>query len=217
MTLRAGVLPEDATVDQSRSMTRRDRLQAAGSERAGLHDELVQRAKDGDHDAFSMLVSPEIGRLHGLAGLILRDPSRAEDAVQEALLRAWRDLPRLREVDRFHAWLRRLLVNACHDEGRRLGRRRVEVALAPEHEPGIGEGFEGVLRQDELARGFRHLTEEERTVIALRYYLDLSSADASAAMGMAEGTYRSKLHRAVSTLRAAMAADARGASQGRWA
>ena len=172
--------------------------------------ELVQRAREGDHDAFSILVRPEIPRLHGLAGLILRDPTRAEDAVQEALLKAWRDLPNLREPDRFHAWLRRLVVNACHDEGRRLGRRRGEVALGPQHEPPASDGFETLAQRDELARGFRGLNDEERTVISLRYYLDLPTADAAAALGMRENTYRSKLHRAIRALSAALAAEARG-------
>lgn len=175
-----------------------------------MERELVERAMRGDHDAFSALVRPEIPRLHGLAGLILRDPTRAEDAVQDALLKAWRDVPRLREADRFHAWLRRLLVNACHDEGRRLGRRRGEVALGPQHEPRALDGFEALLQRDELARGFRGLDPEERAVIGLRYYLDLSTADAAAALGMRETTYRSKLHRAIRALGAALAAEARG-------
>lgn len=174
--------------------------------------DLVASAMRGDHDAFAALVRPEIPRLHGLAGLILRDSARAEDAVQEALLKAWRDLPRLRDPERFIAWLRRLAVNACHDEGRRLRRRRGEVALGPEHDRAAraGDGFEAMIQRDELVRGFRGLTQEERTVIGLRYYLDLSTAEAAAALGMREGTYRSKLHRAIRTLSAALAADARG-------
>ena len=177
-----------------------------------MQTELVARAKRGDHDAFTSLVAPEIGRLHGLAGLILRDPTRAEDAVQEALLKAWRDLPRLRDVDKFGAWLRRLLVNACHDEGRRIARRRGESAFAPGFEPAAAtDGFEDVMRRDELARGFRGLNEQERTVLALRYYLDLPSTEAAAVLGMRETTYRSKVHRAIRALGAALAADARGA------
>jgi RNA polymerase sigma-70 factor (ECF subfamily) len=175
--------------------------------------DLVQRAMGGDHDAFSALVAPEIDRLHGLAGLILRDASRAEDAVQEAMLRAWRDLPRLREPDRFMAWLRRLVVNASHDEGRRLGRRRRETALGPDHHPATADAASTVADRDELGRGFRRLSEEERAVIAMRYYLDLPSGDAAAALGMREGTYRSKLHRALRTLNAALAAEARGVAR----
>ncbi|MDQ2689939.1 MAG: hypothetical protein M3Y29_06670, partial [Chloroflexota bacterium] len=77
-----------------------------------MHEELVRRARDGDHGAFDALVRPQIERLYGLAGLLLSDRTRAEDAVQEALLRAWRDLPKLREAGKFGAWLRRLVVNA---------------------------------------------------------------------------------------------------------
>jgi RNA polymerase sigma-70 factor (ECF subfamily) len=180
-----------------------------------LDNVLVERARAGDHDAFSTLVVPELGRLHGLAALILRDSNRAEDAVQEALLRAWRDLPRLREVDRFGAWLRRLLVNACHDEGRRLARRRGETELiSAGSEPAVsGDDFADLIRRDEMARGFRGLTEQERTVLALRYYLDLPSAEAAAVLGMRETTYRSKVHRAIRVLGAALAADARGAGR----
>lgn len=184
-----------------------------------LQQELVLRAKDGDHGAFESLIRPEIDRLYGLAGLLLSDRARAEDAVQEALLKAWRDLPKLREATKFGAWLRRLVVNASHDEGRRLGRRRREVELAPQHDrAGLGDELGSLLDRDELSSAFRRLKEEERTVIALRYYLDLPTADAAASLGMREVTYRSKLHRAIRTLRAALAADARATArpEGRW-
>jgi len=173
--------------------------------------DLVSRAQQGDHEAFAALVRPHIDRLHGLAGLFLRDAARAEDALQDALLRAWRDLPRLREPDRFDAWLRRLVVNASHDEGRRLRRRRGEQPLEPFHDPGTGGGIGHLVDRDELARGFRRLKEDERTAIALRFYLDLSSADAADAMGLREVTYRSRLHRALKVLRAELSAEARTA------
>ena len=179
-----------------------------------LQDELVRRAMDGDHDAFAALVRPEVDRLYGLAGLVLPDRARAEDAVQEGLLRAWRDLPSLREPSKFMPWLRRLVMNASHDEGRRLGRRRGETVLAEFHDPGAhASELQGVLDRDELSRAFRGLREEERKVIALRYYLDLSSAEAAASLGLREVTYRSKLHRAVRTLGAALAAEGRAASR----
>ena len=99
-----------------------------------MQEELVRRARNGDHGAFESLVRPEIDRLYGLAGLLLSDRARAEDAVQETLLRAWRDLPKLREAAKFGAWLRKLVVNAAHDEGRRLKRRRPETELKPHHD-----------------------------------------------------------------------------------
>jgi len=182
---------------------------AADSRGDVLKEELVARARNGNHDAFEALVRPEIDRLYGLAGLLLRDRSRAEDAVQEALLRAWRDLPTLRDASKFGPWLRRLVVNASYDEGRRLGRRRGEVELSPHHDRAAGDEFAGMLDRDEIARAFTRLKHEERTVIALRYYLDLSTADAAATLGLREVTYRSRLHRAIKTLGAALAADAR--------
>jgi RNA polymerase sigma-70 factor (ECF subfamily) len=183
-----------------------------------VQEDLVRGAQHGDHGAFETLVRPEIDRLYGLAGLLLSDRSRAEDAVQEALLRAWRDLPTLRDPGKFGPWLRRLVVNASRDEGRRLGRRRGEVQLEPHHERPAGDQIDGLLDRDELAHAFRRLNDEERTVVALRYYLDLTTADAAATLGIREVTFRSKLHRAIRALGAALAADARATTrpEGRW-
>ncbi len=172
---------------------------------------LVERARAGDHDAFSRVVTPILDRLYGLAGLLLGDRGRAEDAVQEALLRAWRDLPRLRETDRFDAWLRRLVVNAAHDEGRRPRRRRGETDLATHQEPATSGDMGQLADRDELMHGFRQLSEEERTVVAMRYYLDLPSADAAASLGIGDVTYRSKLHRSLRKLQSVLEAGRRQA------
>jgi len=107
-----------------------------------------------------------------------------------------------------------LLLNACHDESRRARRRPIEISLAPEHEPAEADGLDGMLQRDEIAHAFDRLSREERAVIALRYFLDLPTGDAAAALGMREGTYRSKLHRAVGSLAVAMAADARAVRPG---
>jgi RNA polymerase sigma-70 factor, ECF subfamily len=80
---------------------------------------LVERARDGDEDAFTELVDSNGDRCYAIAYRILRDVDRAKDAVQQAFLLAWRELPRLREPERFEVWLYRLLVNACYEEARR--------------------------------------------------------------------------------------------------
>ena len=101
-----------------------------------MQQELVERARRGDHDAFAALAGAAIFRLDAAARLILRDPDQAKDAVQETLVRAWRDLPTLRSPDRFDAWLHRLLVRACIDEARRLRRHRFDVELDSDRRPG---------------------------------------------------------------------------------
>ena len=87
-----------------------------------MQAELVERASHGDRDAFESLAAASADRCYALAYRILRDPHRAQDATQQALLGAWRDLPNLREPDHFDAWLHRLVVNACYAEAR--GERR---------------------------------------------------------------------------------------------
>src|SRR4029078_1922449 len=95
-----------------------------------MSGEEVERAMRGDHDAFAALIGASANRMYALASLILRDTDRAQDATQEAIVRAWRELPRLRDPERFEAWLRRMTVNACYDEGRRT-RRGAEGSLIP--------------------------------------------------------------------------------------
>ena len=174
-----------------------------------MQRELVERARRGDHDAFAELAGAAISRLDSAAWLILRDPEQAKDAVQNALVKAWRDLPTLRDPDRFDAWLHRLLVHACLDEARRLRRHRVDVELTEIDLPTTA-GFEvGIADRDQLERGFVHLEPDLRAVIVLHHYLDLTIPDVAAILGIPEGTAKSRLHRALGSLRAALDADAR--------
>jgi RNA polymerase sigma-70 factor (ECF subfamily) len=170
---------------------------------------LVDRARRGDHDAFASLAGAAIPRLDALARLILRDPVRGQDAVQEALVRAWRDLPSLRDPDRFDAWLRKLLVHACMDEARRHRRHALEVELTSIHHPTTRDSAVTVAERDALERGFRRLNAEQRALIVLPHYLDLSLPEVAETMRIPVGTAKSRLHRALSAMRASLEADAR--------
>ena len=170
---------------------------------------LVERARDGDHDAFAELASAAIVRLDAAAWLILRDPDVAKDAVQNALIRAWRDLPTLRDCDRFDAWLHRLLVRSCIDEARRLRRHRVDVEPTALETPTAGDSAAVVADRDELERGFVRLDPEMRVLIVMHHYFDLPLPAIAAILGLPLGTAKSRLHRGMQELRAALEADAR--------
>jgi RNA polymerase sigma-70 factor (ECF subfamily) len=178
-----------------------------------MQRDLVERAMAGDHDAFTELARVSIQRLFVIARLILRDDGRAEDATQEALVAAWTHLSGLRDPDRFEPWLRRLLVNACYSEARRGSKRRMlEVHLEPlamsEASDGVDMGIE-LAGRDQLERGFRRLSADQRTVLVLHYYLGLSLDEAAETLGLPPGTVRSRLNRSISAMRAALEADAR--------
>ena len=174
-----------------------------------MSTDLVQRAQRGDHDAFAELAGLAIARLDSAARLIVRDPDRAKDAVQEALVHAWRDLPGLRDPDRFEAWLYRLLVNACHAEARRERRHRANLRLLESDEPTVADSAARIATRHELDQAFRRLGVEHRTVVVLIHYLGFSAVEAADAMGTPVGTVRSRLHYALKYLREAIEADAR--------
>jgi RNA polymerase sigma-70 factor (ECF subfamily) len=163
---------------------------------------LVVRARGGDHDAFTALVDLTVARLDSAARLILRDPELARDAVQESLIRAWRDLPGLRDPDKFDAWLHRLTVNSCLDINRRRRRRVIEVELAQTDQASTSDFSSGVADREQLDRALRRLDAAHRAVIVLHYYLDMSMPEVAAAMGIPLGTAQSRLHYSLVAMRA---------------
>ena len=169
---------------------------------------LVEAAQRGDHNAFEALVVPRVDRLFGVARLILRDVHLAEDALQETLIKAWRDLPRLRDVDRLDAWLHRLLVNACADQGRsrRHVAREIDLALI---EPLGGDAIGTTADRDELERGFNRLRPDQRAAVVLRYYAGFSAEEIAEMLGIPVGTAKSRIHYATEAMRAALEADSR--------
>jgi RNA polymerase sigma-70 factor (ECF subfamily) len=175
-----------------------------------MHVELVERARQGDRDAFASIAAASVDRCYALAYRILRDPHRAQDAVQQALLGAWRDLPVLRDPERFDAWLHRLVVNACYVEarGERRWTARVRVlATAPAETADIAGS---IAARDELEGAFRQLSPEHRAVVVLHHHLGYQLTEIAETLGIPAGTARSRLHTAVRLLRAALD-DERGA------
>jgi len=167
--------------------------------------ELVERAQRGDREAFDVLMGAAYHRLYAIARRILRDGYAAEDAVQDALVRAWRDLRGLRDRDRFDAWLHRLLVNACQDQVRRRGRRRLEVAVVA-IEDAVGEDHIGqLIDRDELERAFLRLPVQQRAALVLTHYIGLSGSEVAAILGIPAGTVYSRLHYGAEAMRGAIA------------
>ena len=175
-----------------------------------MQHDLAVRARGGDHDAFSALVDGSIGRLYAVACLILRDRDRAHDAVQEAMIAAWRDIRGLRDPERVDAWFRRLVVRACYRQARREQRRAVVELRVVSQLPQTAPGPElSVVDRDQLERGFERLAPDQRAVLVLYHYLGLPLADVAETLDIPTGTVKSRLNRAHAAMRAALAADDR--------
>jgi len=170
---------------------------------------LVERAMRGDHEAFASLAAECVDACYRLAYRILRDPHRAQDATQQALLSVWRDLPTLRDPERFDAWLHRLVVNACYAEARterRWGARVRLISHDTSFEPDVARS---VVTRDELEDAFRRLTPEQRAVVVLHHHLGYPLTEIAETLGIPEGTARSRLHYAVRQLRTVLDRDGR--------
>jgi len=169
--------------------------------------ELVERAQRGDHDAFAVLAGMFVARLDAAARLILRDHELARDAVQEGFIRAWRNLPTLRDPDRFEAWLRSLVSRSCIDVLRRRGRRPIEVELMPIDGPLVADISSVIADRELLELALRHLQPEQRAVIVMHYYLGMPLPDVAAALGIPIGTAKSRHHRSLALMRSTIDAD----------
>jgi RNA polymerase sigma-70 factor (ECF subfamily) len=174
--------------------------------------DLVVRAQRGDHDAFDQLVMRLTDRLFSIAYRILRNGPGAEDATQQALVSIWRQLPRLRDPDRFDAWANRVLVHAAYSEYRR---RRREAPAGSLTDGATDDAYLSVHDRDQLERGFARLSFEHRSVLVMQHYLSLSHDEMAEILEIPIGTVRSRLHGARNAMRAALEADARP-SESRW-
>jgi RNA polymerase sigma-70 factor, ECF subfamily len=172
-----------------------------------VRDRLVERAKQGDSNAFADLVDLDGDRCYAIAYRILRDVERAQDAVQQAFLLAWRELPRLRDPERFEVWLHRLLVNACYEEFRRYRRWSANVRVLPVDGPAGRDETVSIDERDALERAFGRLSPEHRAVAVLHHHAGMPLAAIAAVAGVPVGTVKSRLHYATRILRESLAAD----------
>ena len=176
--------------------------------------DLVEQARRGDREAFAVLVHQVSGPLYAVAYRILRDTGLAEDALQNALVLAWRRLPHLRDAERFEAWIHRILVHACYDEVQRSRHWSANVRVLPFDGPSTPDETLAVAARDELERAFRRIPVDQRAVFVLHHYLGLPLVEIAEILEIPAGTARSRLHYATRGLRAALIGDAQLALQG---
>lgn len=175
-----------------------------------MQRELVRQAIDGDRDAFSELMRTSAPRQYAVATLILRDPSRAQDAVQEAFVSAWKGMAALRDPNAWDAWLHRLTVRACFRSVRREKRRRtIELHVVPDPEPTTPETpLTSLLERERLDRELDRLPIEQRAVIVLRFYADLPLDEVADILDIPIGTAKSRQSRGLEAMRVSMQAEA---------
>jgi RNA polymerase sigma-70 factor (ECF subfamily) len=184
-----------------------------------VHAALVRRAKQGDREAFDALARLTGDRCMAIAFRILRDFDLANDAVQAALLVAWRDLRSLRDPALFEPWLHRILTNACYSEARHRRRWSERIRTIPVESVHRTDDFLEIEARELLEHAFRRLTLEQRAVLVFHHYLGLSLPEVAERLGIPLGTVKSRMYHAKRALRAGLDADARtpSASQERTA
>jgi RNA polymerase sigma-70 factor, ECF subfamily len=172
-------------------------------------DEVVRQARDGRADAFESLVQHHGPEMYRLAAAIV-GPDDARDVAQESFVAAWRDLPKLREVDRFEVWLRRIVINRSRNALRSRGRRptqRLEGMTVPETASRAPDFRDAIHERDALDAAFEGLSADHRAAVVLHYGAELSIRETADAMGVAVGTAKSRLNAALGRMRTAMEGD----------
>lgn len=172
--------------------------------RAGRAAALVGAARRGDRIAFERLVEPEVPKALGAARILLGSSADAADAVQEALLSAWRGLSGLRDPEAFPAWFRRHVVRAA---GRIAKRPRV-VDLEAIDAAGPDD-LERAIERRQLGRAFDRLDDRDRMLLTLHHFWGLPVAETAGHLGIPAGTVKSRVHHAMTRLRAAYDAEGR--------
>lgn len=164
---------------------------------------LIQQARQGDEDAFASLYMAHAPRLYGLSLRMCQNEADAQDAVQEAMVKAWRNLPAFRFQSELGTWLYRIAMNCCRDILRR--RKKPAVSMETLQETGVEipqEGFEErTVQRDELTRALAKMDDKYREIIILREIQGLSYEEVAQVLRLPVGTVRSRLNRARAQLR----------------
>jgi RNA polymerase sigma factor (sigma-70 family) len=151
-------------------------------------------------EAVRALVAERLEPSYNLARMLVRDRALAEEATHDAVVRALGSSRQLRDPDAFDGWFRRILVNSCRDVLRRRGDRPAPiVAVPPQMVPDLAAGW---VERDAMGEALARLSDEHREVVVLRYYADLPVDAIAQSLGIRAGTVKSRLHRALSRLRA---------------
>ena len=171
-----------------------------------MDTELVKRAQQGDERAFEALVLGGHPRLFRIAFGILRDVEAAEDAVQRACLEAWRSLPRLSDRSHYEAWATRFLIAACRAaaaESTSEDTLPVDDTFDPERPDPFGLFID----RDQISRGFRQLSFDDRTILVLRYLAGMDEAQAGIALDIKPTAAGARTASALATLGSALDRD----------
>jgi RNA polymerase sigma factor (sigma-70 family) len=177
-----------------------------------LERELVSAAKRGDETAFARLIEAEAPRVYRAVLAVVRSPQDAQEVIQDASVRAWRQLHSLRDEGRFPAWYRQIAVRVAIDTAGRKKHRVREIELDPD----AFDARDGVAKPDPstgwderlaVLEALSNLPADDRAILGLRYGADLEVPDVAATLGIPLGTAKSRLHRALSRLAAAMEVD----------
>ena len=196
-----------------------DAVTTAAKGAASADDGLVRRARTGDAAAFEILVDSRIDRCYRLAWSILANDADAADATQDALVSAWRQLPRLRDPGSFDGWLNRIVANtALMARRHRVRLREVSVGpafpgdeqppLEPPQRPGARTEQDQFVDNDAIGRAFDRLRPQERVILVLHHVEERPLAEIARSLGIPVGTAKSRLHAARRALEKAMEAEA---------
>jgi RNA polymerase sigma factor (sigma-70 family) len=174
-------------------------IEEAGNTMTESRDELISRAKAGDRSAFDDLVSPLMNQAFRLAYGMLFDREAAHDAVQEAAFRSWRKLGNLRPGSEMRPWFFAIVANQCREAMRGRWWTVMKFAISPESD--VGSNEESLVVGADVRTALRRLPFDQREVLVLRYYCDLSQEEVASIVRVPVGTVKSRINRGLAAMR----------------